>query len=245
MRRLLLCLFAALLALPAHADGLSDLKAALVRLQGQAPLKGSVSVKSESRISEGKEDELSTALAQIQFDDSVQGLRLTYPGAALTKATQEEAAQASNPKATTPTASGLKSLSFSDVRDMARAAENLQRDIASASLKSERADSYQGQPARVLLLDVPQKKQDKYVKKFESTVEVWIAADGTPLASKARQRVEGSAFVVISFEMLNTEEQVFSVVGDRLIATKRTVTNSGSGAGQKGSGKREFSLLLG
>ena len=138
----------------------------------------------------------------------------------------------------------MKSLAFTDVRELARAAEVFQREVANATLKSERNDTYQGQPARVLTLDIPQKKADKYVKKFESTVDVWIAADGTPLAAKARQQISGRAFVVISFEMTNSEEMVFSVVGDRLVAVRRITTNSGHGAGQKGHGRREYSLQL-
>lgn len=238
------CAFASalLLALPLHANPLQELRDTLGRLSGHTPLKAVVQLKSEGRSSDGDETETNSGLASVQLEDGPQGLRLSYPQAALSKAAQEDAARATNPKAPTPTATGLRNLGFSEVRELSRAAENLRRSLANAVLKTERSEPWQGQPARVLVFDVPQVKKDKYVKKYESTLEVWLGADGVPLASRNKQRVEGSAFVVISFEMQNTEEQVFALVGERLVATQRISTNSGSGAGQKGSGRREYTL---
>jgi hypothetical protein len=69
-----------------------------------------------------------------------------------------------------------------------------------------------------------------------------MAPDGTPLASRARHRIEGSAFVVISFEAQSTEEQVFAVLGERLVATQRISAQSGSGMGHKGSSRSEYTL---
>ena len=233
---------ALLLALPLHANPLQELRDTLTRLAGHTPLKAAVQLKSESRSSDGDDSETNTGLASVQLEDGPQGLRLSYPQAALSKAAQEDAARAANPKAPAPTATGLRNLGFSEVSELSRAAENLQRDLAKATFKAERNEAWQGRPARVLVFDVPQAKKDKYVKKYEATLEVWLGADGVPLASRNRQRLEGSAFVVISFEMQNTEEQVFAVVGERLVATQRISTNSGSGAGQKGSGRREYTL---
>ncbi len=75
------------------------------------------------------------------------------------------------------------------------------------------------------------------MKKFESNFEVWIAADGTPLASRAAQKVEGRAFIVISFEAKNEEEWVYGTVGDRLIALRRESKNVGAGMGERGESK--------
>lgn len=241
-RTLLLAAAVWLTALPLHANPLQDLRETLGRLSGHTPLKATVQLKSEGRTQDGDESETNTGLASVQLEDGLSGLRLSYPQAALTKAAQEEAARAANPKTPTPTATGLKGLGFSEVRELSRAAENLRRDLANAVFKTERSEAWQGQQSRVLVFDVPQARKDKYVKKFESTLEVWLGADGTPLASRQRQRVEGSAFVVISFEMQNSEEQVFAVVGERLVTTQRITSNSGSGAGQKGSGRREYTL---
>lgn len=241
-RTLLLLATTLLTALPLHANPLQELRDTLGRLAGHTPLKATVQLKSESRTHDGDESDTSAGLATVQLEDGPTGLRLAYPQAALAQAAREETARAANPKAPAPTATGLKGLSFSEVRELSRAAETLRRDLANAIFKTERNEAWQGRPARVLVFDVPQVKKDKYVKKFESTLEVWLGADGTPLASRQRQRLEGSAFVVINFEMQNTEELVFAVVGERLVATQRTSVTRGSGAGQKGSGRTEYTL---
>ncbi len=233
---------ALLLATSVHANPLQELRDVLSRLTAHSPLKASVQLKSEGRSSDGDETEVNVGLATVQAEDGPLGLRLSYPQAALTLATQEEAARAVNPKAPAPTSTGLRNLGFSDVRELTRAAEILRRSLTNATLKAERNEPWQGRPARVLVFDVPQARKDKYVKKYESTLEVWLGADGVPLASRNRERMEGSAFVVISFEVQNTDDQVFAVVGERLVATQRTMTTSGSGAGQRGSGRREFTL---
>ncbi|MCU0932806.1 MAG: hypothetical protein MUE43_13625 [Serpentinimonas sp.] len=233
---------ALLLALPLQANPLQELRDTLGRLAGHTPLKASVQLKSESRNSDGEDSEASAGLATVQLEDGTQGLRLSYPQAALSRAAQEDAARAANPKAPAPTATGLRGLGFSDVSELSRAAESLQRDLAKAVFVAERNEPWQGRPARALVFDLPPPKKDKYVKKHESTLEVWLGADGVPLASRKRQRVEGSAFVVINFEVENTEEHVFAVIGERMVATQRISTHRASGAGQKGSGRVEYTL---
>ena len=102
MRPTLLVL--ALLCGSAHADTLTDFKAALQRLGGDTPIRGQVSVKSENRSTEGKDEmELRAGLAQIGFDDGPQGLRLHYPESLLDKAAQEDLLRRSDAKAATPT----------------------------------------------------------------------------------------------------------------------------------------------
>jgi hypothetical protein len=229
----------------AHADALSDLKAALVRLQGQTPIKGQISVKSENRQNEGQDDARNdVGAAQVAFDDGPQGLRVTYPQPVLAKALQEDTAKDANPKASTPTATGLSGLAYQDVRQMTRAADGLLRTLNRATFKSERAEAWQGQAARVVSFDVPLRQPDKYVKKFSNLLEVWVAADGTPLAARQTQTISGRAMMVITFEMKSTEETHFTVVGERLVAVRRSSQSSGEGAGEKGRQSRQLQLDL-
>jgi hypothetical protein len=241
-----LTLAALLAASPwAHADALGDLKSALARLQGQTPIKGQISVKSENRQNEGKDDaRIEQGAAQVAFDDGPQGLRLSYPQPLLLRAQQEDAAKDANPKASTPTATGLSSLAYQDVRQMTRAADGLLRTLNRSSFKNERADTWQGQPARVVSFDVPLREPNKYAKKFSNLLEVWVAADGTPLAARQTQSMSGRAMMVISFEMNATEETHYAVVGERLVAVRRSSQSSGEGAGEKGKQSRQLQLDL-
>ena len=104
------------------------------------------------------------------------------------------------------------------------------------SFKAEKADTWNGKPARLLTFTVPMTKlpeqQRKYVKEFDATVSIWIAADGTPLASATHTTVKGRAFVVVSFEAVDDDSHTYGVVGDRLLTLRSEKHNTSSGAGE-------------
>ena len=245
MKPTLLALALLAASLSAHANGLPELKQALQRLQGEAPIKGQVQVKSENHSNEGKDDaEVEIGQVSLPFDDGPQGLRLQFPQALMEKAVAEDQSRDSNPKASAPTATGLAELGYRQVREMTRAAETLARQIQRSSFKGERMDNWQGKPAKVLSFDVPQRRPNKYVKSFSQVLDVWVASDGTPLASRIKQTVSGRAMMVVSFESSTSEEAHYSVVADRLVALKRSFSGSGSGMGERGRQQRWFALDL-
>jgi hypothetical protein len=245
MHRLVLLTALLFGSMACSAHTLAELKAALARLDGDAPIRGQVAVKSENRSTEGKDEmETKQGVAQIGFDDGPQGLRLHYPQPLLNKAAQEDLAKRANPKSATPASTGLADLGFREVRSMTRAAESLSRLISNAQFKGERMDAWQGQPAKVLSFQLPQTEPNKYVKDFNSVLDVFVAADGTPLGSRATQKVSGRAYVVVSFEFSNEEELHYAVSGDRLVVTRRLSKGGGSGAGEKGSTAKTLTLQL-
>lgn len=225
----------------AQADGLADLKSALGRLQGQTPLKAVVEAKTWNRQGEGKEAEETHGLASVSVEESPRGLQVLYSKDMLSKLENEERQKEKDKKAKTPTLSALSEVNSSSLRPMISAASGLSRTLERANFKGEKADDYNGKPARLLnfemSMDKLSEKERKYMKKFDGQINVWIAADGTPLASKSSQTVTGRALVVISFEMKSEEEWVYTTVGDRLVALKKESKNSGSGMGEKGEGK--------
>lgn len=79
---------------------------------------------------------------------------------------------------------------------------------------------------------------------MEGTLDLWIGADGTPLASSFRQRGSGRAFVVVSFEQKYDEDSVFGVTGERLLMLRRESRFSSSGAGEKMESKVVKTLQL-
>ncbi|MFZ6743373.1 hypothetical protein ACO0LC_09120 [Undibacterium sp. JH2W] len=222
-----------------QADGLADLKAALARLPGQTPVKALVDAKTWSRQGEGKELEEQNGQASISLEDSPRGLQLLYSKDLLMRLETEERAKEKDPKAKTPTIAAIKEVNSSELRPMVSAVGNLSRALEKAIFKSEKTDaSYNSKPARLLSFEIPveklSEKERKYVKKFEGSLEIWISADGTPMASRFHQTISGRAFVVISFESKYEEELVYGLSGDRLVITKKESKNSGSGAGEKG-----------
>ncbi len=226
----------------AHADGLADLKAALARLPGQTPVKAQLEVKTWQRNGEGKDAQERNGQAGISMEDGARGLQVLYTRELLARVEQEETRQQQGPptRPGPPTLLALREMRSTELNPLLSSAAQLARDIDEGSFKGEKAADYNGKPARQLsfeyTVDKLSDKDRKYVKNFESVLDVWIAADGTPLASKRRDSVSGRAFVVVSFESKTEDERVYTQVGDRLLTVRRESHSNSSGAGEK---KRE------
>lgn len=222
----------------ARADGLADLKAALARLQGQTPLKAVLEISRRTHQGEGKEQEEILSKATVTLEDDARGLQVLYGKDLLARAEAEENAKEKDAKAKTPTLSAMRDIGAGELRPMISAAGTLVRRMEKAVFKGEEVKVYGGKPARLLSFDIPlesiPEKDRKYIKKYEGSLDIWIAADGTPLASRSIDNVSGRAYVVISFESKNDEQSVYSVVGQRLITVHKEAKSSGSGAGEKG-----------
>ncbi len=232
----------------AQADGLADLKSALTRLQGQTPLKAVLEINRKSRQGDGKDLEENNGKASITLEDGTRGLQVLYGKDLLQRAEAEENAKEKDAKAKTPTLSAMRDISAGELRPMISAAGHLLRKMEKAVFKSEKAQDYNGKPARLLSFDIPlesvPEKDRKYIKKYEGSLDIWISADGTPLASHAKDNASGRAFVVISFETKSEDQSVYSVTGERLITIRKESKSSGSGAGEKGESHITKTLAL-
>ncbi len=225
----------------AQADGLGDLKSALGRLQGQGPLKAVVDAKTWSRQGEGKDVEESQGHVSVVVEEGARGLQVLYSKDMLSRLENEERSKERDAKAKTPTLSAMNEVNSSALRPMISAAGSLSRSLEKAIFKSEKADTYNGKPARLLnfalSIDKLSEKDRKYLKSFEGSLDVWIAEDGTPYASRISQVLSGRAFVVVTFDAKNDEEMVYGLVGDRLVTLKRESRNTSSGMGEKGENR--------
>jgi len=234
-------LFAAALALgagAARADGLSDLKSALARLPAQSPFKATLDVRTLESHGEGKDLDEKTGQADLWLEDGPRGLRLVLPRETLARLDAESRAQGRDPKTKTPTMLALAKFESADAPPMVAAGSQIERVLDEGQFRGERVDTWQGRPARLLSFALPATRltdvQRKYVKKFDGSFDLWIAADGTPLGSATRESGAGRAFVVISFEAHQDEDCSYGVVGDRLVALRREQHNYSSGAGERG-----------
>lgn len=229
-------------SLPAHADGLADLKAALVRLQGSTPIKGQFELNLQRRQGDGADAEESQAQLSITLEDGPQGLQVLFGRELLARIEAEQRAVVDNPKAKTYTLNALNELQVSDLKRVIATAPAIARTIQAERFKEEKSEAWNGKPARLLSFEMPLDKlperQRKYVKQFDGSFEIWITADGTPLASRVRQRVSGRAFVVVSFQSTQDEERSYGVVGDRLVMLQHETRSTASGAGEKDDRKQ-------
>lgn len=233
------CLVPALLAAPlARADGLADLRSALARLPAQAPLKATLDVKTSEKHGEGADATEKIGQASISIDDGARGLQVLYARDTLARMDAESRQRGHDPKAKTPTVWALAKLDSSDIVPMASAVPSLLRNLDEDAFTGEKADVWNGRPARLLTFTVPVSKlpeqQRKYVKAFDATWSVWIGADGIPLASESHATIKGRAFVVVSFEAVDDESRTYAVAGDRLLTLRSEEHSSSRGAGESG-----------
>lgn len=245
---LLLC--AALLGAPppARASGFADLQAALARQQAQVPLKGSFRVETWNRQGEGADGSDEQGQAVLTFDDSASGLRLQFSRDTLQRAEQEERASEKDGKAPTPALTGLRALELAELRRMLSPIAALQSMLEEATPRSEVAELWHGQPARRLSYEFGlgrlKERDRKYVNKVDGRLELWIAPDGTPLASRSQTALSGRAFVVVSFNATSHEEQVFQLVQGRLVTVRRESRHQSSGAGEKAENRTVRTIQL-
>ncbi len=232
-----LSVIATLLAAPlAHADGLADLKGALARLQAQTPLKATLDVRTVGKHGEGSDLVEKQGQASIGVEDGARGLQVLYGRDVLARMEAESRQLARDPKARTPTVWAIGKLDSSEIVPMTSAAPALARRLEEAQFKGEKADARDGKPARMLTFTIPIDKlppeQRKYVKQFDGTLSVWIAGDGTPLASETHVVVKGRAFIVVSFDAVDDWSTTYAVLGDRLVALRAENHSTSNGAGE-------------
>jgi hypothetical protein len=232
----------------ARADGQSDLKAALQRLQTPVPLKATLETRTWHSNGEGKDAVETSGQASVAIDDGARGMQLSYGPEILARMETESQARARNPNAKTPTLNAAREFTPNDLRPMISAAGALSRMLERGAYKGEKADTYQGKPARLLSwemgADTLSDRDRKYVKDFEGKFSVWIAADGTPLASRMVQNVHGRAFMVVSFDAKYEDTSVYGLAGERLVTLRRETINNSAGMGEKGEDKVTKTLQL-
>ena len=230
-----------------RADALGDLRDALARLDGQSPVKASVEYQFWSRQGDDKQPVVTEGRAAATVEDGPQGLRMSWAPDLLKAAAREAQAQATDPEAKAPTRQALEGLRALTVRDALHGAEALLRALDQAQLVEAREDTWQGRPARLLRLKISPRlsRQDrKYVKEMEASAQVWVGADGLPLAAETQVHLKGRAFLVISFEQQERETFQFAHSGGRLVVVHHTKESSGSGGGERGQRKSVVTLHL-
>jgi len=224
-------------ALSARADALGELKAALVRGAVQATVRAAVDTQTWRKLGEGEEAEEVRGQASVLVEDGARGLSVTHTKDVMARMEREMQARARDANSKTPTLSALDEVSPRELVAMTSAAAALGRALERGVFKGERADLWQGKPARALSFEMPittlSDRERKYAKKFSSLLEVWIGADGTPLASRARLSASGRAFIVIGFELGNDEDSVYGLADGRLVTLRRESRSRFSGPGER------------
>lgn len=234
------------LALPIGATGLDDLRSSLQKLQGAEPVKATLDHSFWRQTMDDKKPVISQGKVTAQLEDGPQGLKVTWGRGTLQQAAKELAAQEREPDRPAPTRTALRNVDPLEVGEALNHAEALLRDLAQAQVQEEKADTWQGKPARLLVLKLTPKipeSQKKYLKELKVDAKVWVGADGLPLAFSSSVSYKGSR-MFISFEGGNTQELQFTRIGNRLVAVRTTSEDRNSGFGASSQTKKTTTLTV-
>lgn len=219
----------ALLAAPATATGLDDVRVALEKV-GPPQL---VRVRVESRstnVQKGKREE--KVAAPIVVEHGPEGLRLTWDPGQVDRAQEAPRGHSAEQKA----ARELAALSASDALELVDGARSLRRMLAGATLLSEKQGTLDEQPARVLVVrpaNEMTEEERKEFKTFEDTLTLTLGPDGLPRLTEHAVNLKVSK-LLISMTASQRETRRYAPVAGRLVVTSSEESSTSSALGQSG-----------
>ncbi|HEV7516180.1 MAG TPA: hypothetical protein VGR07_07755 [Thermoanaerobaculia bacterium] len=231
-------LLAALLcvtALPAHADGLAEVRAALGRLNGRDPIRAAVEVQIFTETKEDGKPRPEQGKGTVRVEDGPEGLKVTYSNALLERAAQEARLHRADPERTTPTEAVLREINGLDLAQSLSFAGPLALRVERATVLEERPEALAGRPAKLVVLKVEPslpEAERKHVKESKLTLKLWLGPDGVPLAAESIMQIK-AGFLFLVFTTENRERWDLARVGNRLVVTRRHQETSGAGLGQE------------
>ena len=233
-RTLVLLLF---VAFPLAADPIADVRTALGRLTAREPVRATLDLQ-HNVATEGKFDNDKYAgKVTVELEGSAKGLHIVIPRPLLDQLTREQLAESRNPALNSPSVRALQELDPVDTSDALDFAPTLLRLLDGGKVLSDAAGTWQGKPARVLVVRVSDRldaDDAKRVKVAENRLTLWVGADLVPLAA---EHVFSAKFSLLVFkaEMKEKKSWHLARAADRLIRARYEATQSSSGMGQKGN----------
>jgi hypothetical protein len=234
---LLTLLLATGVGLPARAapDPLADLRAALGRLNGREPIRAAVEVQLFTQTKEDGKPRPEQGKGTIRVEDGPEGLRVSYPRAALERVAEEERVHRVDPEKTTPTAAVLRELDANELAEVLSFAGPLATRLTHATVVDEHPDGTAGRPARLLVLKLSPtltQAERKHVKESALSLKLWLGPDGVPFAAESILKVK-AGFLLLTFNTETKERWDLARVGNRLVVTRHHQETSGAGLGQE------------
>jgi hypothetical protein len=241
----LLALMLLILAAPVSANGLDDLKNALRALPAPTSLQGTYEARQWREDLNKKERAPETVTAQVRIAEDADGLQLYWDAATLKRANEETRA-GRQALGTDPLCALIAAASALRLEQTINYAPSLLKVLAIAELRGERSDTYQGKPARVLDIAVPEADpEDEKISMKENSrlLQVWLGEDHLPLAMTITRKVRARVMVFLSVESSSREEIGFGILANRLVLLKREEHGSTQGPGNSSRYHNSFVFL--
>jgi hypothetical protein len=226
---------ALVLALPLAADPLGDVRAALGKLTAAQPIRATYELQ-QSVANAGKFDnDTFNGKAVVELEGDGGAFRIVFPQALLDQIAREQEARTQDVNRKTPTVSALGQINPVDTANAIDFAPTLLRMLHGAKLVSDAPSTFQGKPARALVLrlaDRVEKEDAGKVKISENRLTLWLGADLVPVGAEHLLNAKFS-FLIFKGESKQKKSWYFAQVADRLVRVRHESTESGSGMGQK------------
>ena len=224
-----------LLTAPAllFADGLTDVRATLQKLQSDQPLRARVEMKTRRLGGESDKQKQSQTISTVIVESGPQGLTLSWSPEQIKQSRKAAWAETANPDAPKSDLATLKALAAGEALGLLDAADLLRRRLEKAVLQEDKRDNYQGKPARLLVIKVDlslDEEERKALKSSAAIMKLWLDGDGVPLAMERDIQAKFSKFL-IGFRVHEHETREFQRAGGRLVVTRASKDSSGSGLG--------------
>lgn len=219
------------------ADTTADLRSTLQRLNGRDPVKARVAFELSNRSGDDDKPAPTPSQAMVDVEDGPEGLRTFWTREMIDRLGSDAGATGEKQPKRRSSRQAMDSLNVTTLNEYLNASPKLLRSMEHAELTEEKSESWEGQPARLLVFKLtPQldERSKKYIKEIEANAKVWLTPDGVPLAVESKAHVRGRAMLVISFESEETENFRFVQVGTRLVVTRHEKQVKSSGAGEHG-----------
>jgi hypothetical protein len=226
-----------LLALPLAADPLGDVRAAVGKLTAREPIRATYEYQ-RTVVNEGKFGDANFAgKAVVELEGNDSGYHIVFPRTLLDQVEREKVAKIRNPEQETPTANALREIEPVETADALDFAPTLIRLLDGSKVVSDAAGTWQGKPARVLVVRVPDRlsKDDAGKMKIgENRLTLWLGSDLVPLAAEHLFNAKLS-FLIFRAELKEKKSWHLARVADRLVRTRYEAHQTSSGMGQKGN----------
>jgi len=239
-------LVASLLALPLSADAVSDVRGALAGLKAMEPIRGTYELERNGTSAGKLDNDKYGGKVTVDVEGGPAGFQLIFPQNLLDQVEKEQHAEVRNKKTKAQTALALGAIDALETSQAIDFAPVLLRLIEGAKVLSDSTGTWQGKPARAVVLRVVDRLDDddaKRMKVLENKLTLWLGTDNVPLAAEHVSNAKLS-FLIFRWEFKEKKSWHLARVTDRLVRLRYEEHQSGSGMGQKTSETTVATLRL-
>jgi hypothetical protein len=215
------------------ADGLTDVRAALQKLQSDQLIRARVEIKTRHSGGESSKQKQSDSTTSVIVESGGDGLKLSWAPEQIKASRKAAWAETANPDAPKSDIATLKALEAGHALNLLDAADPLRRGLERAVLLEDKPDTRKGKPARLLVIRIDiglDEEERKALKSSDAIEKLWLDGDGIPVAMERNIEAKFSKFL-IGFKIYEHETREFQRAGGRLVTTSSTKESSGSGFG--------------